>query len=96
LRGGIRGLTEDWASTEQLIRHLYARQVATDPGPNTVAIALGLLEDALRASTPVPLGIPRTDPTDLRTLLGTAERDYERLLRDHLTRAAQTLTTASS
>nr|WP_311425422.1 recombinase family protein [Jatrophihabitans sp. DSM 44399] len=97
LRGGIRDLTEDWASTEQLIRHLYARQVATDPGPDAVAIALGLLEEALRGSTPVPVGIPRTtDPTELRTLLRTAERDYERLLRDHLTRAAQTLTTARS
>lgn len=97
LRGGIRDLAEDWASTEQLIRHLHARQVATDPASDAVAIALGQLEEALRGSTPVPVGVPRTtDPTELRRLLRKAERDYERLLRDHLTKAAQTLATVRS
>lgn len=94
LRGGIRDLTEDWSSTEQLIRHLHARQVATDPESDAIAIALKQLEETLRGSTPVPLGVPRTtDPTELRTLLRNAERDYEHLLRNHLTKAAQTLTT---
>lgn len=45
----------------------------------------------------MPLGVPRTtDPTELRTLLRNAERDYERLLRNHLIKAAQTLAAVGS
>lgn len=72
--------------------HLYTGHAATTSGTEAATSARVELEALLRASTAVPLPVPgTTDPATVRMLLRNAERDYERLIRDHLARAAATL-----
>jgi hypothetical protein len=90
-RAGIADLQAEWDTTVELARHLRARR--RDAGqPASTAAVLADLEIAMRASAPLPHAMPPAAPVaELRRAVHRAERDYDRLLGQHLAYARDAL-----
>jgi hypothetical protein len=90
-RAGIADLQAEWDTTVELARHLRGRQ--RDAGrPDSTAAVLVDLEISMRASAPLPRTLPPATPVaELRRAVHRAERDYDRLISQHLTYAREAL-----
>lgn len=90
-RAGIADLQAEWDTTVELARHLRARRREAGQADSTAAV-LADLEISMRASAPLPHTLPPATPVaELRRAVHQAERDYARLISQHLTYARETL-----
>lgn len=90
-RAGIADLQTEWDTTIELARYLRNRRRSAGQSDVTAGVLVDL-QTSMRASAPVPPSMPPARPlAELRQAVGRAERDYDRLIAQHMACAAEAL-----